>query len=243
MTDSLGRARINERGSALVYILIAIALLALLTISFMEPSSQQTQSQNTFKLTSELQSQAELIRSTVQECVLLYPEGDSGAIPPASSPAVNLNHPYPIMPNDSYLNACIANPAEVDNFVSLLRCPGNPKDNPCHAEMFGGNTGKFLAPPPDLFGPWRYYSGADGVFFWTETSSSDAFIRTALNKVDENFAECEADVIVAVAATNLDSGAGTVQCPANNTCLRVWMIAKSSNIYPGDTDGDEATCP
>ena len=36
------QVRANERGSALVYILIAIALLAALTISFMNPSSNQT---------------------------------------------------------------------------------------------------------------------------------------------------------------------------------------------------------
>ena len=66
----------RECGSALIYILIAIALLALLTISFMEPSSKQVGSQNMFKLVTELQSQIEFIRSTVHECILLHQGGD-----------------------------------------------------------------------------------------------------------------------------------------------------------------------
>ena len=70
--------RQNERGSALIYILIAIALLAALTVSFMQPSSQQGQSQGSFKLISELQSQVEFIRTSVQECILAHPGGDIG---------------------------------------------------------------------------------------------------------------------------------------------------------------------
>ena len=241
-------SRQGERGSALIYILIAIALLALLTVSFMEPSSNQTSSQNTFKAVSELQSQVEFMRSAVQECVLLHPGGDIGAIPPASSPAVNKNHPYPLMPDDTYLAGCVANPAEDpgDDFVSMLRCPGNPGDDVCHADMFGGTTGKFLPPPPDLFGPWHYYSGDDGIFVWTATNKTDSFIQTALSKLDEDFAECEADVIDASAANRiLASDMATLVCPSGSTCFRVRLIIKPSSIYTGDTDGEEtaASCP
>ncbi len=146
------RVRANERGSALVYILIAIALLAALTISFMNPSSNQTTSQNTFRVVSELQSQVEFVRSTIQECVLTYPGGDSGVISFMSS------HNYPLRPSDGYFDASCApggdGSAANDN-VTGLRCPGNPGDNPCHTAMFGGLTGKFLPQPPQLFNDWK----------------------------------------------------------------------------------------
>ena len=67
----------NERGSALVYILIAIALLAALTFTFMQPSSQQTSSQGVFKTVAKLESQTDIIRSTIHACRWAYKRGDT----------------------------------------------------------------------------------------------------------------------------------------------------------------------
>jgi hypothetical protein len=217
---------VNERGSALVYILIAIALLAALTISFMQPSSQQVSNNSVFKAVSEVGSQVDFIRSAVQECVLAYPEGDANMIAPIASPEINLNHPYPVMPDNAYYTAnCSANPSAADHQVNHLRCPGKPgSDNPCHDPLFGGNTGKFMPPPPALFGPWQYYSGEDGVFLWIETSKTDPFIDSVLQKLDDSYAQCEADVVDArSSAVKLDD-ANTIQCPLHSRCFRMWMI-------------------
>src|ERR1700761_6428398 len=97
------RDRKNERGSALVYILIAIALLAVLTITFMEPSSQQTSSQNTFKTVTDLGNQIETIRSAIQECVLNYPKGDSNIPTTGGAPTdPDARTNYPINPDSDY---------------------------------------------------------------------------------------------------------------------------------------------
>ncbi|PJB73489.1 MAG: hypothetical protein CO093_00590 [Alphaproteobacteria bacterium CG_4_9_14_3_um_filter_47_13] len=232
----------SERGSALVYILIAIALLAALTVSFMNPSSNQTTSQNTFKSVSEIQSQVDFVRSAIQECILLHQTGDGKAI----ADGAQLNQPYPLMPDDAYFANCVADPADTDNFVSLLRCPGN---NPgpagavtegCHGNIFGGNTGKFMPPQPSLFGPWRYYSGDDGVFFWIETTATDAFIDTVLDKLDSEFSKCEGDKIVASGAdVEMTSDMpGDVVCPDGSKCFRVWMKTDAASaVY------QEAGCP
>jgi hypothetical protein len=226
----------DERGSALVYILIAIALLAALTLTFMEPSSQQTSSQNTFKTVSGLEAQVNMIRSAIQECVLSYPKGDQ-TIGPNDPDA---NDRFPIKPNSKHFDGAIIGPAD-DNFVKDIRCPGNKMgpDANDHAKIFSGSTGKFMPPPPDLFEDWRYYNGLDGVFFWTATSKSDSFLEAALAKIDDKFAECEADVIVSGgAATDLDStGEGGVECPANNACFRLYLTANPSAAVPHqDTD-------
>lgn len=245
-----------ERGSALVYILIAIALLAALTITFMEPSSQQTQSQNTFKTTSALQSQIDFITSSIQECVLKHPSGDATIDNSASGTDPGANRLYPLNPNSDHLEAA---DRSGDQFVRNLRCPGvtsednwrdssgiiqnNGNDNQ-HPKIFGVTTGKIFPPAPDLFGEWQWYNGDDGIFFWTETDKSDAYLQTALEKLDELYGECEADIIDATGGDeDLDSDS-TYTCANGSLCFRLWMRANAATaVYNGDSDGDEAGCP
>ncbi len=224
----------RQAGSALVYILIAIALLAALTASFMKPSSQQTTAQSSFNAITKLKSQIEYVRSGVQECVLTYPTGD-----PALTGTTNT--PYPINPSSAYLSS----PAGNDE-VSGIRCPGNPGTSNDHAAVFGGRSGKFMPPAPDLFENWEYYNGEDGIFFYTQTSKTDAFLQTAMEKLDGQFSECEADIIDATSAVKeltSTATAGDPKCPSGSSCFRVWIIALPSNVYLGDTDGDEGACP
>lgn len=255
MTKRNQHKRASQSGSALVYILIAIALLAALTVSFMEPSSQQTSSQNTFKTAVAMQGHVDTIRSAIQECVLSYPRGDvciNNGTPTycttssITDPGARRN--YPLNPNSAHFTNATPGPSG-DRLVTNLRCPGdnggNNADHDDHDAIFGGSTGKFLPPPPDLFDPWQYYNGTDGVYFWTETDKTDAFILSALEKLDDNFSECEADVIDASGgAVALDSAATPLtQCPSGHVCFRVRLITNEPDAeYNGDSDGDEAGC-
>ncbi len=239
----LFRKRTAEKGSALVYILIAIALLAALTVSFMEPSSQQTSSQNTFKATTAIQSQIDSIRSAIQECVLLFPNGDPTIDTLSTGTDPDANVRYPINPDSDHYTA--ATPGKSgDRLVRNMRCPGDNPGNPNeadHALIFTGQSGKFLGPAPDLFEDWQIYNGTDGVFYWTETSNSDAFLTAALQKLDEKYSECEADIIDATASAQaLDSDSpAVVSCPQGSTCFRIWVVQNGSAVFNGDADGDE----
>ncbi len=256
MTKMIHRAR--ERGSALVYILIAIALLAALTVSFMEPSSQQGTSQNTFRTVSDISSQVEFIRSAVQECVLTYQTGDNAILTNSNVPTEpNANSIYPISPMSGRFTGATVGPAS-SRAVSGLRCPGNPGceyptngDPPIcnnnHAPIFTGASGKFMPPPPALFGPWQWYNNTDGIFFWIATNKTDAYLRSALEKLDDEYEECEADFIDA-SSTNqqLASDDATLTCPQGSLCFRVRMITKPSAVYNGDgvaPNNDEVGCP
>jgi len=232
-----------QRGSALVYILIAIALLAALTVTFMGSSSQQTSSQNTFRTISNLHSQIDLIRSAVQECALSYPKGDLSIDIDASGTDPYARRNFPIKPSSTHYSGATIG-ATAGRYVSDIRCPGNPGggDNN-HALIFKGTSGKFLPPAPDMFEEWQYYNGEDGIYFWTQTNKTDAFIRTALSKLDEQFGECEADVINATSgAVDLDND-GETRCGNGYRCFRVRMTIGSSAVYNGDSDNDESSCP
>jgi hypothetical protein len=223
----------SQSGSALIYILIAVALLAALTVSLMEPSSQQAQSQNTTNLVTSIDSQINFITSAIQECVLSHPDQDSEL-----TSTQQKNAPYPINPKDPYFTAQSADPgvASTDE-VKEIRCPGNPggsgATNQDHAKIFGGTSGKFLPPPPKLFNDWVYYNGADGVFIMLSSDKTDSFIQTALTRLDEMYSNCEADVVnrFGLAALPLtsdtvpgDSSAKT--CEADTICFRYWIIQK-----------------
>lgn len=235
----INQGRKSERGSALVYILIAIALLAALTVTFMEPASQQTTSQNTFNTVTDLNSQVNFIRSAIQECVLTYPAGDTGLIG-------TTNTPYPINPSSSYFAGAPKSGAAANDQVRNLMCPGNPGNSNDHAEIFTGASGKFMPPPVNLFEQWEYYNGVDGVFFWSRTDKSDAFLQTAMQKLDDQYSECEADIIDAsgglVAMTSTD-GAGDPDCPNGSTCFRVWMLTTALATYQAGGEEALAGCP
>ncbi len=237
---------ISETGSAFIYILVAIALLAALTTSFMRPSSQQTTAQQSFKTISNLNSQIDFVRSAIQECVILHPDGDRGT-DGISGLIGTSNTPYPINPSSTYLDSPDAN-----DQLRHIRCPGDPGTSNDHEDIFTGRSGKFLPPPADLFEEWIYQNHADGVFIYTETTRTDAFLDTALQKLDDEFSECEADIIDATGGEiELTSTAVATdpKCPSGSKCFRLWLLTNASAVYNGDTDGEEgsgaggANCP
>jgi len=223
------RCRAGESGSALIYILIAIALLAALTVSFMQPSGNQTQTNNAFKTVSELQSQVDFIRSAVQECVLSHPGGDKSMHTGGTPTEPDADHRYPLDPTSAHFTgSTLGAETAGDNFVRLLRCPGNPGgDVNNHEPLFGGTTAKFMPPEPKLFNDWRWYNNTDGVFFWIDTQNTDAFIGSALEKLTEEFSACEANVITPSDAVRTLASGG-LNCTANSYCFRVWMIRKTA---------------
>jgi len=201
-----------------------------LTVTFMDSSSQQTSSQSSYNTISDVGSQLNFVRSAIQECVLTYPAGDAAL-------TASINIPYPLNPDSAYL----LNPNSAgNNVVSALRCPGNPGTSNDHTKIFGGSSGKFMPPPPKLFLDWQYYNGADGVFFYTRTTKTDSFLTAALAKLDEQFAECEADVITGAYNMTTLGGSGPV-CAAGSTCFRVWLITRASARYQDPID--DAACP
>lgn len=234
----------NSNGSALIYILIAVALLAALTVSLMEPSSQQTQSQSSTNMVTDLSSQVTLITSAISECILTYPDQDSGL-----TATEQKNAPYPINPKDPYFTAQSASPAsDADNSAKYLRCPGNPggtgATNQNHARLFGGSSGKFMPAKPAMFDDWTYYNGADGIYLMISTTKTDPFITSSMTKLDAKYSKCESEVIDrrSLGALNITTdttpGDGGVRtCAAGSLCFRYWIILKPTAIH------QDAGCP
>jgi len=208
----------SQKGGALIYILIAVALLAALTTTFIQPGGQSSRTQNSFKLATLLNSQARVVRSAIQDCVLRFPEGNSAIA------ETGYFDPYPLNPDST--DATYTAYDVTNKNVSELRCPGSSFD-----QIFSG-TGQFssyLPSPPDLMDQWTYFNGGkgtgnevaingldvDGVFFQTTATKSDPFIGEAMGKVDGLMSACEVDHIV---------GDGSNGCANNTQCLRFWIL-------------------
>lgn len=219
------KRRKNQKGNALVYVLISIALLGALSASLMESSGDQVSSQRMTETISALKSQADFISATIHECVLNYPSGDTGYSGPAMLP-------YPLNADNAYL----LSPAG-SSVVRSIRCPGNPGNSNDHAAIFGGSSGRAAPEAPKAFNQWVYYNSADGVFIMTATSLKDSYVSTALNKLKSLYSKCEADVINATSGTKNITTDGW-QCLNGLYCFRVWLRSKPTSMFP-----DEAGCP
>lgn len=226
--------RQSQKGSALIYILIAIALLAALTATFMDSSSgQRTTAQETFNIVTQLNSQANFIRSAIQECVMTYPNGDSTLVG-------GVNVPYPLNADDPHLQD--PTPPYFRE-APATRCPGNPGNSNNHAWIFGASAGKPLPAQPAGFGPWVYENHDDGVYLIIGTNRTDEIYKTALTKLDDMFQECEADVINGYVGGQVISDDGDAYCDIGFLCFRLRLITLPNAVYPGDDDNDEASCP
>jgi len=213
----------SQKGGALLYILIAIGLLAALTTTFIQPSGQSTRTQNAFKLSTELNSQSRVIRSGIQDCILRFPEGDGADIAQA-----NYIDPYPLNPTSTEFSS-----AATSDLVSALGCPGtsetsDPSGNDDYEDIFGGSGifTTFLPPAPTLMENWLYFNGSatrdgmafNGVFYEIKSDKSDPFIAESMTKIDTLMSACEVDYTI---------GDGTNGCEDDHQCLRFWIIRRS----------------
>lgn len=224
----------SQKGSALIYILIAIALMAALTATFMNSSDQQASSQNASKLIGELKSQIEMIRSAIQECVLMNPKGDLAIAGTGAVGGENPVRPYPLKPSNTYLPS---NPSPGYSYARDIGCPGNPGTSNNHAKIFGGSTGKFLPKEPSSFTPWMYYNDIDGVFIHIVSNRPDSYISTALQKLDAQFSKCESQYVDARSG-DIHMTSNSVpgyRCAAGYQCFRLVILSTGTTIYPGET--------
>lgn len=192
-----------QSGSVIVYILIAVALLAALTFSFTRDSRQNVSSQVAFRLAEELYVQANLIRATIVECAAEYPNGGGDLDGDNDIDANdNPNNPYPVNPS------FVDNPhgAAANDDVRNLSCTGAPTGK---ANIFQGskNKGRFLPQPPSGFSEWEYDNDANGVRIRITAPASATGIDT-LSRIMSKFSTCQAD---------LNYGACGAQC------LTVWV--------------------
>ncbi len=146
MKTCLNKRKKSESGNVLIYIFVAVALLAGLTMALTSGGGDQAISTSAFRITDNLRSQAQGIRSAVLECVLRYP---SAGYPTVSSPGTPEN-------------------------AGSIQCVPNDGVTPAF-DLFGGTLGHFIPQPVRPFNEWLYdNSGTGTVYIRIETPVSFA---------------------------------------------------------------------
>jgi hypothetical protein len=229
----------EEAGSVLLYILMAMGLLAALTYAYIKDSRENYASQSAVQIAETLNSQANLIRSAVVQCAMEYPQGggnlnNTGGSANIIDYADNPNNPYPLNPssplnpspaaNDYAKNLmCFTAPAVYDNTGTLI-------SGAVTSGMFSGanNQGRFLPPPPAGFSEWTYVNNTTltpapngrGVYIQI-TAPNDASAINALTRVMSKYAQYQADL-------NYDGGSGA--CGAR--CITIWIQRNCTTTCP-----------
>lgn len=132
----LKRDRSGEAGNVLLYIFIAVALLGALTMAMTSGGGDQAIATSAFRITDNLRSQAQGVRSAVLECILRYPSAG-----------------YPV----------VAVPGTAED-VSGIEC--EPNDGvTADFLLFGGTLGHFVPQPPRPFNEWQYNNDGAGTIY------------------------------------------------------------------------------
>ena len=191
----------TQRGSAVFYVLIAIAMLGMLTFAFMNDSGTNTVKQNAYQISEQLYNQFNTINSAVLQCILEYPKGGGDLDGNSYVDANDNNHrPYPLTPS----NANNPGGAAADDQARNMKCPGSGNG----IFQGSGNIGTYLPPPPSEFSEWEYFNTASGVTggvylrtIGSASSTATEAVRLLQQKFDSsqfttNYNACGANCIV-----------------------------------------------
>jgi hypothetical protein len=188
----------SSAGIAIGPILFVIALMGVLALVFASNSGSFGTATTADRVTADINSQANLIRSKIHECYMqsittnqtITNNADNSTAPCAGS-------------TDSCPDECEGDPYPCSDqtdgtLVKNLTCPNDPltTDN-IQQNIWTGPRNGLLPPPTSGFTEWRYMDAgaAGGRCFWTELAPSvtkNNGIVTGLMKVAAKFSTQEA---------------------------------------------------
>ena len=215
----------SQDGSALIYILIGIALIGTLTATMLNGSKQNAASQKSFQLAHKMEADIKFIEAAIQECIINYPAGDP-TVNSSSTTDAGYITPYPVNTNSDHFVGSTLGKTTL-SLVTNIRCPGDPGVDNNHAPIFDPAKGLFMPPSSSNITTWAYSNMAgtylgesvDGVFITTIATKTDLYIQDAMKKVENKYPACKVDFI---------EGDGTNGCANNGFCLRYWIVRNSA---------------
>ncbi len=181
-----GDSAADQAGNILIYIFIAIGLLATLTLAVTRDTSTHDLKRQARENTALLIQQADYIRAAFQECALLYPDGGGdldgdGDIDNNDNPYT----PYPLNAGDPKQ----PNGAGASQYLIDQQCTGAPAAT---AYMFQPPN-QFRVPQPKVTTRWYYSADANGLRVSVSYNFPNAVGDTMVNMLAQRLPDCEFD--------------------------------------------------
>lgn len=214
----------GERGSMVTYILIAIFLVGILTLTLSEGPKKSAMTQQLDGMTMAIKGDLDTIEASINDCVLLYPTAIDLNNDGTTNTTDNANVPFPVI----YASGSYSTNGALANAV----CPGMPPTpltgNPTvKQQIIGISAGRTLR----MLGDTATYTttlandSTEGVMIKIVPTAANATWTEAAQRINSRYSTCKAAV-------------DTTSLPCANTCLYFWI-----KRLPTSTTAVEAGCP
>ncbi len=219
-----------QQGNILLYILIAIFLAGMLTVTLTQGPQKSALTGQMDELTVAIKSDISVIESAVMDCVIMYPKGgpdDNGD--GTISVTENANNPFP-------MGSGIAGYSWNEINGGGVGCPGAPHDSfNDFVPILDSKEGRALKILSDTTNYETYFLNSDqgeGVLLEITKPVSDPVWLEAIKRLNDSYSKCKASYSVANPATYSFNGTCT------NGCFFYWFKRPATS-----TAAPEAGCP
>lgn len=177
----------SSAGIAIGPILFILAILGILALVFSSGTGGFGLAQNADRITSDISSQANLIRSKINECNM---QGLATAVNNSTAPCSG-EDPCPAACQDDTYPCSDQTDGTV---VTALTCPGDALVGGVQQNIWTGVRNSMLPPPSRGFDAWMYINAgsAGGRCFWTApTAGKSATTQSGLGAAASKFSSQE----------------------------------------------------
>jgi len=182
--DRLEYSEKNTSGNILMYVFIAVGLLAALTVAIVKDGTVRDPVQEARRAADVLIQQSNYLRTAFQECAMLYPDG--GGDLDGDGDVDNNDNPYAPFPLEA-TDSKQPNGAGASQYLIDQQCTGAPAAT---AYMFRPPS-RYNVPDPQITSQWFYEAGSAGLRLEVSYSFPDQIRDNVVDILDQRLADCE----------------------------------------------------
>ena len=196
----------SERGSIIIYLIMALVLMATLIVFMTQGTKKGPQSQQLDEVTQYLESDVKVIDAAINDCVLTYSAAVDRDADGDKDATDNPNAPFPVYGDLSSGGAGTA--------IANIKCLGAPA---AKQVIFNNQPGRSFRLLSGSDYTVTYFTDAtEGIRITMSRSSTSDIWLEAIGRLNTKLATCQAEV---------DTAGGCA-----NGCLKYWVKRRSTSV-------------
>lgn len=206
----------GERGSIIVYMIMALVLLGLL-IAYMSQGTQRgAESFQVDEVLGYLEGDIKIIEAAVGECIMLYPEPTDVDADGDTDATDNPNAPFPLY------GTALTN-GGAGTAIANIQCPGAPGPDGQRIIFNHGPGREFRLLSGSAYTVTYLSNAVEGIRITISRSAASEIWSEAISRLNSKIDTCKAEV---------DTAGGCA-----NGCLRYWIKRRATSV------ATEGGCP